>query len=162
MGADGTETFAIDALTCGVSIFRTVDGWQHVLIEDHRRSLRLAVCGSDLLGPVQLKSNALWPPSEIRQRLNRLECLNALRSTGRLPPRFFPVEPRRARLRSVLRALDGSISGASHREIGTALFGKARMERDWTDPGDHLRDIVRRAVRRGHALMTGGYRRFLQ
>ncbi|MES0220022.1 DUF2285 domain-containing protein [Mesorhizobium sp. C280B] len=30
-----------------------------------------------------------------------------------------------------------------------------------TDPGDHLRDSVRRAVRRGRSLMNGGYKRFL-
>jgi hypothetical protein len=78
-----------------------------------------------------------------------------------LQPRFFPAQPRHARLRSVLRALDGFSAGASHREIGVALFGKARVERDWTDPGDHLRDIVRRAVKRGRSLTNGGYTRFL-
>lgn len=64
-------------------------------------------------------------------------------------------------MRWVLRALDGSIAGASHREIGIVLFGKARVERDWADPGDHLRDIVRRAIKRGRSLMNGGYKRFL-
>jgi hypothetical protein len=61
----------------------------------------------------------------------------------------------------VLRALDGSIAGASHREIGAVLFGKARVERDWADPGDHLRDNVRRAIKRGRSLMNGGYSKFL-
>ncbi|MER9223599.1 DUF2285 domain-containing protein [Mesorhizobium sp. M0644] len=90
-----------------------------------------------------------------------MECLNGLRSTGRLQSRFFPTEPRRTRLRRVLRALDGSIAGAPHREIGLALFGRTRVEQDWADPGDHLRDSVRRAVRRGRSLINGGYKRFL-
>ncbi|WP_352878955.1 DUF2285 domain-containing protein [Mesorhizobium sp. M0959] len=30
------------------------------------------------------------------------------------------------------------------------------------DPRDHLRDRIRRAIHRGHALMNGGYRDFLE
>nr|WP_244421548.1 DUF2285 domain-containing protein [Mesorhizobium alhagi] len=35
------------------------------------------------------------------------------------------------------------------------------MQADRVDPRDHLRDCIRRAIRRGHALMVGGYRDFL-
>lgn len=61
----------------------------------------------------------------------------------------------------VLQALDGWLAGAPYRDIAVALFGEARVEADWTDPRRHLRDRVRRAVRRGRALMGGGYRTFL-
>lgn len=149
------------ARSCRISILVTLDGYQHVLVEDRGRSLQLAVSGASLLEPARLTSTVFWPPEELKQRVNGLECLNGLWSTGRLPPRFFPAEPRRSRLRWVLRALDGSIAGAPHRDIALAFFGKARVERDWADPGDHLRDGVRRAVRRGRSLMNGGYRRFL-
>ncbi|MDZ5698674.1 DNA -binding domain-containing protein [Chelativorans sp. M5D2P16] len=90
-----------------------------------------------------------------------LECLNALHATEQLPDRLFPPEARGNRLRFVLQALDGSLAGASHREIATALLGKQRVQADWTDPGDHLRDRIRRAIRRGHMLMNRGYRDFL-
>ncbi|MER9344792.1 DUF2285 domain-containing protein [Mesorhizobium sp. M0601] len=149
------------ALSCRISILVTRDGHQHVLVEDNGRSFQLAASGVSTLEPVRLTSSALWSPEELKLRLNALECLSSLRSTGRLQPRFFPAEPRRSRLHWVLRALDGSIAGAPHREIAIALFGKTRVERDWADPGDHLRDGVRRAVRRGRSLMNGGYRRFL-
>ncbi|TGT57804.1 DUF2285 domain-containing protein [Mesorhizobium sp. M00.F.Ca.ET.170.01.1.1] len=137
------------------------NGQENILFTDGFRHLQLAASGATLLQPVRLTANVLWPSAEIKQRLGGLECLNALRMTGRLPPRFFPPEPRRARLQRVLRALDGSIAGASHREIAAALFGKARVVQDWADPGDHLRDIVRRAIKRGRSLMNGGYRQFL-
>ncbi|MER9133143.1 DUF2285 domain-containing protein [Mesorhizobium sp. M0768] len=149
------------ARSCRISILVTGDGHQHVLVEDNGRSLQLAASGVSLLEPVRLTSSVFWPPEELKQRLNGMECLNGLRSTGRLKSGFFPTEPRRTRLRRVLRALDGSIAGAPHREIGLALFGRARVEQDWADPGDHLRDSVRRAVRRGRWLMNGGYKRFL-
>lgn len=144
-----------------ISILVSADERQNVLFTEGFRNLQLAVVGGNLLKPARLTANVLWPPAEVKQRLQGLECLNALRSTGRLLPRFFPAEPRGVRLRLVLRALDGSIAGASHREIGSILFGKARVDRDWADPGDHLRDIVRRAIKRGRSLMNGGYRKLL-
>ncbi|MBA1145095.1 DNA -binding domain-containing protein [Mesorhizobium neociceri] len=70
-------------------------------------------------------------------------------------------EARASRLRFVLQALDGSLGGASHRQIAMALLAQQRVQADWTDPRNHLRDRIRRAVRRGHMLMDRGYRDFL-
>ncbi|ESX84861.1 hypothetical protein X756_24375 [Mesorhizobium sp. LSHC412B00] len=147
--------------SCRISMLVTRDGHQHLLVEDSGRSLQLAASGVSILEPVRLTSSVLWSPEELKQRLNALECLNSLCWTGRLQSGFFPTEPRSSRLRRVLHALDGFIAGVSHREIGLALFGRARVEQDWADPGDHLRDSVRRAVRRGRSLMYGGYKRLL-
>jgi hypothetical protein len=61
----------------------------------------------------------------------------------------------------VLRALDGALAGASHREIAEALFGQRRIQVDWAEPGENLRDRIRRAIWRGRSLMDGGYRDFL-
>lgn len=80
---------------------------------------------------------------------------------GELPARLFPPEKRGPRLNVVLRALDGSLAGASHREIAEVLIGERRVHAEWADPRDHLRDRIRRAVSRGRALMNGGYRDFL-
>ncbi|WP_246462326.1 DNA -binding domain-containing protein [Mesorhizobium sangaii] len=57
----------------------------------------------------------------------------------------LPPEPRGGRLRIVLQALHGSLAGASQ-EIAIALFGRRRVEEDWSRPGSHLRDQVRRAI----------------
>jgi hypothetical protein len=57
----------------------------------------------------------------------------------------------------ILQALDGSLAGKSQREIAEVLVGPERAEADWRHPGQHLRDRVRRAVRRGQTLMNGGY-----
>lgn len=66
------------------------------------------------------------------------------------------------RLALILRALDGHLAGASHRQIATALWGERRVAEEWSDPRRNLRDQIRRAVHRGCRLMTGGYRRFLR
>lgn len=60
-----------------------------------------------------------------------------------------------------LQALDATLAGASSRDIAAGLFGAAAVARGWhADSG--LRSRVRRLVRRGRALMRGGYRRLAQ
>ena len=60
-----------------------------------------------------------------------------------------------------LQALDATLAGASLREVAEGLFGADAVIAGWyTDGG--LRSKVRRLVRRGNALMGGGYRRLSQ
>lgn len=59
-----------------------------------------------------------------------------------------------------LQALDATLAGASLREVGEGLFGVDAVA-DWYSDGG-LRSKVRRLVRRGDALMRGGYRRLAQ
>ncbi|WP_429951536.1 DUF2285 domain-containing protein [Comamonas sediminis] len=60
-----------------------------------------------------------------------------------------------------LQALDAALAGASLREMAEGLFGADAVAADWhTDSA--LRARVRRLVRRGDALMRGGYRRLAQ
>ncbi|WP_235984366.1 DUF2285 domain-containing protein [Mesorhizobium neociceri] len=137
------------------------DKSQHVLLGNSEHTLQLAVEGADILLPVALRTEAIWPATLSKHRLRALECLNALSLDQQLPARLFSVEKRGSRLTFVLRALDGSLAGASHRELAEVLVGQRRVDADWSDPRDHLRDRIRRAVARGRALMNGGYRDFL-
>ena len=59
-----------------------------------------------------------------------------------------------------LQALDATLAGASLREAGEGLFGADAVANWYSDGG--LRSKVRRLVRRGDALMRGGYRRLAQ
>jgi len=64
------------------------------------------------------------------------------------------------RLVLALRALDGRLDGATHREIATSLFGADAVPKgDWIS--HELRDRTARLVRLGAAMMNGGYRRLL-
>ncbi|NGO54515.1 DUF2285 domain-containing protein [Mesorhizobium camelthorni] len=153
--------FDLRALPCRAMVLLAGDGRQHVLLRRADRHLQLVVSGASVLLPVRLHIDAIWPTEQLKRRLWALECINSLTAHGRLPKTLFPPEARGRRLRFVLQALDGSRSGASHREIAQALIGEPRIQADWKDPRDHLRDRIRRAIRRGHALMNGGYKDFL-
>ena len=60
-----------------------------------------------------------------------------------------------------LQALDATLAGASSREVAEGLFGAEAVAEGWHADGG-LRSRVRRLVRRGCALMRGGYRRLAQ
>ncbi len=60
-----------------------------------------------------------------------------------------------------LQTLDATLAGASSRQVAEGLFGADAVSEGWhADAG--LRSRVRRLVRRGRALMHGGYRRLAQ
>jgi hypothetical protein len=80
---------------------------------------------------------------------------------GRLPKEHGTRETRVARLhRDILQAIDGAAAGASQREIAAALYGGRRVEEHWAPDGD-LRARVRYCLRRGRALVDGGYRKLV-
>ncbi|SFY20270.1 DUF2285 domain-containing protein [Azotobacter vinelandii] len=62
---------------------------------------------------------------------------------------------------NTLQALDGTLAGASLRDVAEGLFGADAVADDW-HADSALRARVRRLVRRGEALMRGGYRRLAQ
>jgi len=155
-------TFDLSCLRCSATLLKTRDDLQHVVLRQNNFDMQICVTGVDISLPVALQIDALWPAERIAQRLHALECLNVLTGDGRLPRKLFPPDPRGARLAFVLQALDGFLARASQREIAVALFGAQRIQADWSDPGDHVRDRVRRAIRRGRALMNGGYFDFLR
>lgn len=91
-----------------------------------------------------------------RRGCNALYALDALAPTAR------PRPPPGALLElHTLQALDATLAGASLRQVGEGLFGADAVAADWHADGE-LRARVRRLVRRGIALMRGGYRRLAQ
>lgn len=157
-----TEPILSPESRCRTTVLITADGLQHLLFQDRGRSLQLAVSGASVLAPVRLLTDAVLPERGRAARLAALDSFNVLRVSGRPPTRYCPPGADGYRLRIVLQALDGWLAGAPYREIAVALFGQLRVVADWNDPRNHLRDRVRRAIRRGRALMTGSYLKLLR
>lgn len=74
-------------------------------------------------------------------------------------PRRRPSRIAIAHMRS-LQALDGTLAGASHREVAQVIFGVRRVAEAW-DPDSELRAQTRYFIRRAHAFMRRDYRRLL-
>lgn len=149
-------------LSCRTTILTLDDGSEHVLFTESGRRLQLAIYGGSLLAGDQLLTEALPGPAIAQARLLALRRLTDLSLHRTLRPVLYPPEPRGTRLIGVLRALHGWLAGAAFRDIAVVLFGEPRVDRDWRDPAGNMRDQVRRAVKRGRALMDGGWRQFLR
>lgn len=64
-------------------------------------------------------------------------------------------------IRDALIALDGHQADATYRDIATIIFGPERTEAAWRSASTALKDRIRRALKRGLALVAGGYRELL-
>ena len=64
-------------------------------------------------------------------------------------------------LRNYLVALDGHFAGRSYRDIAEVIYGRDRVKHVWTNETRHLKEGMRRAVRRGIEFMEGEYRTLL-
>ena len=154
-----TALFDLRNQLCPVSLLIMPDGMQHALFHGSGHGVQLAVSGASLLEPVYLLADSVLGRREAKLRIEALRRYNDfIAGAPPQPPAYEQTE----RLRNVLQALHGSLAGASHRDIAVALFGAERVKADWNDPGENLRDCVRRAVKRGRDLMNGGYLKFLR
>jgi hypothetical protein len=149
-------------LRCRISVLLTPNGRQLVLFSQDGRVLQLEVSGAPVFEDTRLLADVLVPSERTRARQQALARLADLVCHGVLRPRLYPCHPRRKRLALVLQALDGDLDGAPPRDIAIALYGADRVQRDWSDAGENLRDQIRRAVKRGRFLMEGGYRMLLR
>lgn len=93
-------------------------------------------------------------------RWRAIEAQLAVLDTESVASHPRPNRAALAHMRS-LQALDGVLAGASQREVAEGVFGSKAVAERWYADGD-LRAQVRRVIRSGHALMTGGYRHLLR
>ena len=124
--------------------------------------LQLAVFGHVPLSEARLLTPALLSLEVFDRRARSRRQLVDLVQTGTMRPALYRMESRTRRLKHLVQALDGWLAQRSYREIAITMFGAARVEEEWSDPRDYLRDQVRRAVRGGRLLMEGGYRQFVR
>ncbi len=152
-------------LQCRVAIHRQEPADRsHVLFAQDGRTLQLEICGSSRFTNGVLAMPVL-PQVKLRSAHTiALRRFTDLMAVGTLRPTLYKPLPakRVSRLIELLRTLDGSLAGASPKDIALAFYGAARIRRDWHYPNNYLRDHVCRAIDMGQKLMNGGYRYFLK
>jgi hypothetical protein len=106
---------------------------------------------------------AVRPVGPFRERWRAIDAdlalLDAARATRTAVVAGRPNQTSLLHMRA-LQALDGAQAGASQREVAEVMFGANSVSERWHPDGD-LRAQVRRLIRRGHALTSGGYRHLL-
>jgi hypothetical protein len=139
------------------------DGREHVALSNGWQCIRLDVLDGRFSGEkavfLRFRLDGL---ASAEFKLLTLRRFLALCRYGRFARSLFPPDPGMARAISVLRAHDALTQGASQREIGGALFGAARVEREWNGSSDSLRSRVRRLIREARRMARGDYRLLLR
>jgi hypothetical protein len=152
---------SLRVLTCRKSILVLASGEQYLLLHDGRRVVQVRCLGDDLTrDPLAIALLAdEFPNVERKIRiLRRFAELYRATKPGRAMSGWTPPA---LRLRNALIALDGSMAGATYREIAEAIYGPTFVAERWGRGQRNLKDQLIRAVRRGRHLMSGGYAELL-
>ena len=153
-------TFLLREIVSPSVLLELPKGPQNLLFRYGGRRLQLVIAGEDILRPVRLMADGAPERSSALPQLRALQCFQDLRLSGRLYASHLQREPLSLYRRLVLRALDGDLAGASQQQIAQHVLADYSDEK-WFSPDRPLRERLRRALRRGRALMQGGYRRLL-
>jgi hypothetical protein len=132
---------------------------EHVVVACNKMSAHMVVRHSTFLigeSVVTFEIPGLEEPTKAIEAVQTLRLLrtNANAETA-IQSRFLP------KYLNYLIALDGHLAGRSYRDIAEILYGANRIGPYWTDDSRGFKLKVRRAVKRGVALMKGGYRALL-
>jgi hypothetical protein len=147
---------------CRTTVYVGNDARQHILFARDGRSLQLEASGSSVFSSGRLLAEGapIAGPATAYFRAHR-QFSDLLRH-GDLRAALYPAYSQGRRLSEVAQALDGWSHGATHRQIAVALVGETRAHQEVGRQRSHILDRVRRAIKRGRTLMSGGYRTFLQ
>jgi hypothetical protein len=156
--AQGDERgFDLDGFGARAAIVPTPNG-EHAVIRGARGCVRLdAVAGSLQNGPVRL-FHRLTAKAELDSKLPALRQLAAFCEIGAAAPWIIPDDPLLDRLTLALRVLDARAEGASLRDIGMELAGRAA---DWPGDGESTKSWIRRLVALSDRLRRAGPRGIL-
>lgn len=95
---------------------------------------------------------------------DRLHAVRRLLSAlhGRVvPPDTRLTRQQRARLRRMLRALDGHLAGATQQELAQSILDTEPVSRDeWQDSS--ARHVIKALLRDARSMIAGGYRKLLR
>ena len=151
------DSFELGKLAASPTFMTTPDGYEHLLISDGLRAIRIDVLAGSLKeGPVRLHYRLAGFASAEKPLLT-LRRLLALWRTGRFSAALHSGETRARRFVLMLRAHDAIASGATQREIAAVLLSAEAEEDRWRVKAPTLRLRAQRLVRNARAMAAGGY-----
>jgi len=149
----------LEEVAAWLTVVTDPDGYDHALLSDGRHHIRLDVAQGRLAGETMVHLHyRLHGLGSAEVGILPLRRLLHLQRHRRFSRSLFPRDPWIERGIQLLRVHDALADGATQREIGAVLFGKARVAEDWNDRSDSLRSRIRRLVREAKTLALGGYR----
>lgn len=157
-----TSIFDLEQCASRAVLIRVDGGDEQCLLFEGLHRIHLHVIAGTLLeGPVELRFNIGWSGAFEPAILTLKHFLHLCRS-GQMPPHRPTPGRMRDRAISMLRVHDALSQGASIRDVGIMLFGLARIEAEWRDPGESLKSQCRRLIASARAMADGRYKELLR
>jgi hypothetical protein len=128
---------------------------EFVVVANHQMSACMVVKNATFLignSTVTFEILGLEDPTKAIEAVQTLRRLRANANAEPTVESYFP-----SKYLNYLVALDGHLAGRSYRDIAEVLYGADRVGPYWTDDSRGFKLKVRRAVKRGVALMKVGY-----
>jgi len=134
---------------------------QNLYLRIGSHSSCLKVSGDSMLfHPVRLRF-FIDGLGQVRSTLAALEVVRAVKKCVKLPKKQVPYATQLRRLKYLIAA-EKAIKGSFLRDIGAAIYGSKRAEKEWKNLDSRaFKDEIIRAKRKGLHLLNGGYREFL-
>ena len=162
IGSGSADVMKLASFRASRVAVRGVDGTSVIIIKNGRFTTSLVAHGWPVLTRPARITFELDGFDELNARIDCLRTLQTLADPVSTVPDAPLPSAINSRLQQALLALDGSLAGASYRQIATTIFGDERVRRDWDAASRFLKDRTRRLVAKGRALMNGGYRDLLR
>lgn len=148
-------------LHCKMAVFNESTGTQHVLFTEAGQVLQLQVSGASILDRVKLAAEVIQAGGTAAHRFRAIERLRDLQAHRSLRPHLYAPAKGAIRFVEILQTLDGLSQSATHKDIAAALFGMQRVSQEWAGQNRHMRDKVRKTIKRATQLVNGEYRTLL-
>jgi hypothetical protein len=162
-GKSFNECFDINEFNCAKTVLRLPNGIEHILFRTSRKSVQLLARGRSILDTNVCATFEINGLAQARFASEALRNLARMKVT--VPPDsetvLAPWNSASVRLRDYLIALDGSLHGATYRQIALVIHGPDLVKDVWTSESRYLKERMRRAVEAGRSYMNGGYRKLL-
>ena len=153
---------SLQDLACRKSILVTADGTEYLLLRDQRRVMQVLCVGESIaIEPCAIGLLANRVPG-VRSKANLMFRFEEMCWSSKSSQKPVDWMPQSLSFRNALIALDGSINGASHREIAEVIFGPEEAGNDWAGGHGWMKSRIVRAIKKGRELMEGGYRNLLK
>jgi hypothetical protein len=132
---------------------------EHLIVRNARESARIGLTGETILFEKCKCTFHIEGLSSVENVVSTLRTLTKLRD--QTCAIICDQNQFELHLRDYLIALDGHLAKRSYRDIAEVIYGRDRVKTAWTNETRHLKEAVRRAVRRGIQYMEGEYRTLL-
>jgi hypothetical protein len=154
------EKFDINEFRCRKTVLRFADGPEHALLRTPQETVQLLARGSSICGSNMGATFEIHGLSRTRFAIAPLKTLARMKASRKSHDSGSWVDGC-IRFRNDLIALDGSLHGATYRQIAMVIYGPDRVGEVWTSGSRFMKERMRRAVETGRYYMNGGYRKIL-